>query len=103
MFAVIKTGGKQYKVKAKDSLRVEKIEGKVGDSIKFSEVLMVAGDKEMKIGTPWVKGAEVTAKIMAFGKEKKIDVMKFRSKVRYRRKNGHRQPFAELLIESIKA
>jgi large subunit ribosomal protein L21 len=102
MYAVIRTGGKQYRVSEGDTLRVEKLPGSVGDSLKFDEVLMVGGDK-VSIGAPLVKGASVAAQITAQGKDKKIIVFKIRRRKNYRRKNGHRQPFTELKVTGISA
>ena len=100
MYAVIKTGGKQYRVSEGQLLRVEKLAGKKGDKINFGEVLLVGGDSP-KIGQPLVKGASVAAEIVAEGKGPKIVVFKFRRRKNYRRKNGHRQPYTELKITGI--
>jgi large subunit ribosomal protein L21 len=102
MYAVIKTGGKQYRVSQGDKVRVEKLPGNVGDTVTLSEVLMLGGDS-VKIGTPLVSGAKVEAKITAQDRDKKIIVFKFRRRKNYRRKNGHRQPFTALEITGIKA
>ena len=102
MYAVIKTGGKQYKVEAGDKLRVEKLAGSVGDAVTFDQVLMVAGDA-LKLGKPLVGGAKVEAKIVGQGLGKKLIVFKFRRRKNYRRKNGHRQPFTALEITNIVA
>lgn len=102
MYAVIKTGGKQYKVEAGDKLRVEKLAGSVGDAITFDQVLMVSGEA-LKLGKPLVGGAKVEAKIVAQGLGKKIIVFKFKRRKNYRRKNGHRQPFTALEITNIVA
>ena len=104
MYAVIKTGGKQYRVAAGDKLRVEKLAGNVGESITFGEVLMIgANDPEgaVTIGQPLVKGAKVEAKIIAQDRAKKIIVFKFRRRKNYRRKAGHRQPFTALEITQV--
>lgn len=102
MYAVIKTGGKQYRVSEGDRLRVEKIAGDKGDTVDFGEVLMLGGDK-VAIGSPLVSGAKVSAEIIGQGLGKKIVVFKMRRRKRYRRKNGHRQPFTELRIKGISA
>jgi large subunit ribosomal protein L21 len=102
MYAVIKTGGKQYRVSEGDRLRVEKIAGEKGESVDFGEVLMLGGDK-VSIGLPLVSGATVSAEIIGQGLGKKIIVFKMRRRKRYRRKNGHRQPFTELRIKGISA
>ena len=100
MYAVIKTGGKQYRVAQGDKLHVEKLPGNVGDTIALNEVLLVGGDS-IKIGTPLVSGAKVEAKITAQDRDKKIIVFKFRRRKNYRRKTGHRQPFTALEITNI--
>ena len=102
MYAVIKTGGKQYRVSEGDRLRVEKLEGEKGDTIELSEVLMLGGER-VAIGSPVVAGAKVNAEIIGQGLGKKVIVFKMRRRKRYRRKNGHRQPFTELRVTSISA
>ncbi len=101
MYAVLKTGGKQYKVAEGDELKVEKIEAEVGDSITLSEVLMVGGEGEPKVGTPLIDGAAVTAEVLDQMKAPKIIVFKKKRRKKYRRKNGHRQPLTKLKIISI--
>jgi large subunit ribosomal protein L21 len=100
MFAVIQTGGKQYRVAPGDTLRVEKLAGDKGSKITLDQVLMVGGDSP-RIGTPLVSGVKVTAEVVAQDRAKKIIVFKFRRRKNYRRKNGHRQPFTELRITGI--
>jgi len=102
-FAVIKTGGKQYKVSAGDVLTIEKLPGelKEGDKITFDQVLLVDDGKETKVGTPIVAGAKVTATLEAEGKAKKINVIKYLQKSRYFKKRGHRQPFMKIRIDSL--
>ena len=102
MYAVIKTGGKQYKVSAGDLLKIEKLEGAVGDTIELDEVLMVGGE-EVKIGTPLLPNAKVTAVIVEQGKDKKILVFKSKRRKNYRKKYGHRQPLTRLKITNIEA
>jgi large subunit ribosomal protein L21 len=102
MYAVFKTGGKQYKVEKGEKLRVEKLAGNVGDAVTFDQVLMVAGEA-LKLGKPLVSGAKVEAKIVDQGLGKKLIVFKFRRRKNYRRKNGHRQPFTALEITNIVA
>jgi len=102
MYAVIKTGGKQYKVSAGDLLKVEKLAGAVGETIELDEVLMVGGE-EVKIGTPLLPNAKVTATIVEQGKDKKILVFKSKRRKNYRKKYGHRQPLTRLKITDIKA
>ncbi|MGB0679905.1 MAG: 50S ribosomal protein L21 [Polyangiales bacterium] len=102
MYAVIRTGGKQYRVRQGERLRVEKLPGAVGDTISLDEVLMLGGDSPV-VGTPRVEGASVKAKIVAQGKGRKIIVFKMKRRKNYRRKTGHRQPLTELHIEDIQA
>ncbi|MDQ3033668.1 MAG: 50S ribosomal protein L21 [Myxococcota bacterium] len=102
MYAVIKTGGKQYRVAEGDRLRVEKLPGDVGAAITFGEVLMIGGDK-ISIGKPLLSGAKVTATIVAQDRAKKIIVFKFKRRKNYRRKRGHRQPFTEIKITGVSA
>ncbi len=101
-YAVIKTGGKQYRVSEGDRIRVEKLPGDVGAELTFDEILMVGGDK-VAVGAPLVSGASVKAKIVAQDRAKKIIVFKYRRRKNYRRKTGHRQPFTELLITGLSA
>jgi large subunit ribosomal protein L21 len=100
MYAVFKTGGKQYRVATGDKLRVEKLPGNVGDAVAFGDVLLVAGDA-IKLGRPLVSGAKVEAKIVDQGLGRKIVIFKFRRRKNYRRKRGHRQPFTALEITNI--
>jgi large subunit ribosomal protein L21 len=102
-YAVIKTGGKQYRVAPGDKLRVEKLPGAIGDSVTFKEILMVGGPEgaALKVGKPLLAGATVTAKITAQDRAKKIIIFKFRRRKNYRRKTGHRQPFTALEITGI--
>jgi len=102
MYAVIKSGGKQYQVSEGDIVQVEKIEGQTGDTVELGEVLMLRTDSDVKIGTPVVQGAAVSATIIDQVKGKKIIVYKFKRRKDYRRKQGHRQKYTKLRIESIK-
>jgi len=102
MYAVIKTGGKQYKVSEGDLVKVEKIDGVVGDSIELNEVLMVGGE-EVKIGTPLLPGAKVKAQIVEQDKDKKILVFHSKRRKGYRKTYGHRQPITRLKITGIEA
>ena len=102
MYAVIKTGGKQYRVAQGDKLRVEKLPGSVGETVTFGEVLMIGGEEaSMKLGRPLLAGAKVEAKIVTQDRAKKIIVFKFKRRKNFRRKNGHRQPFTALEITGI--
>jgi len=102
MYAVIKTGGKQYRVAEGQNLRIEKVTGEPGDKVVFDQILMLGGD-EPKVGRPIVDGAKVEATILAQDRAKKIIVFKFRRRKNYRRKQGHRQPYTELQINNISA
>ncbi len=99
--AIIKTGGKQYRVAPGDVLRVEKLSGDVGSTIEFDHVLLLGKGDAVKVGTPLVDGAKVTATVKAHGKGKKVIVYKFRRRKNYRRKRGHRQPFTQIEITQI--
>lgn len=103
-FAVIKTGGKQYKVSKDTVVNVEKIKGeyKKGDKLSFDKVLLVDDGKDTTIGTPYIKGAKVEAEIMEIGRTRKVLVVKYKQKSRYLKRNGHRQPFFKVKITSIK-
>ncbi|MGC9142091.1 MAG: 50S ribosomal protein L21 [Caldimicrobium sp.] len=103
MFAVIKTGGKQYVVKPGDRLKVEKIEGNPGDIVEIKVVLLINTGENLKIGTPLVESALVTAEIIEQGKSPKIIVFKKKPKKGYKRKRGHRQLFTTIEIKEIKA
>lgn len=102
MYAVIKSGGKQYRVSQGQKIRVEKIIGNPGEKITIADVLLLGGtEAEPKVGQPTVNGAKVEATIVAQDRAKKVIVFKFRRRKNYRRKQGHRQPYTELLIDSI--
>lgn len=100
MYAVIKTGGKQLIVEEGDTIYVEKLDVEVGTTYTFEEVFFVGGE-ESKIGNPTVEGATVTAKVEKQGKEKKVVVYKYNPKKHYHKKQGHRQPYTKLTVESI--
>jgi len=102
MYAVIKTGGKQYQVTEGDVIQVDLMQGQPGDPVEIDDVLMVKTDSDVKIGTPMVKGAKVSATIMDHVKGKKIVVFKFKRRKDYRRKQGHRQKYTKLRIEAIR-
>lgn len=101
MLAVIKTGGKQYLVSPGKKIKVEKLNKKEGSEITFNEVLLLEKAKKIEIGTPFVKGAKVIAKVLKQGKDKKIIVFKYKAKKRYKVKKGHRQPFTEVEVVKI--
>ena len=102
MYAIIATGGKQYKVAEGDIINVEKLGVEAGESVVFDQVLAVS-DGDLKVGTPTVTGAKVTASVVCEGKAKKVIVYKYKRKSGYHKKNGHRQQFTKVKIESITA
>ncbi len=103
-FAVIKTGGKQYKVSKGDVVKIEKFKGdfKVVDKITFDEVMLVESGSDTTIGTPYIASAKVLGTLSEIGRNKTIDVIKYKQKSRYFKKNGHRQPWFKVTIDSIK-
>ncbi|MCX6042219.1 MAG: 50S ribosomal protein L21 [Caldilinea sp.] len=103
MYAVIRTGGKQYRVAAGETVEVEKLNGEIGESITLDDVLLVAGDEAVQIGTPTVAGATVTAKITGQYRGNKIMIFRYRPKKRIRVRRGHRQYLTRLQIEAIHA
>ena len=103
MYAIIATGGKQYRVSEGDVIFVEKLAGEVDDALVFTDVLTVVQDGDVKIGAPFIEGAKVTAKVLKQDKNKKIIIYKYKSKANYRRKTGHRQPYTKVSIEKIEA
>lgn len=100
-YAIIRTGGKQYRVRPGDTLEVEKIEGGVGDTVTIGEVLLTAIGGKVAVGTPTVPDASIVAEISGQGKGEKLNVFKYKAKTRYRRKRGHRQQLTTLLVKSI--
>lgn len=103
MYAVVKTGGKQHRVREGDLVRVEKLTGDVGAKVTLNEVLMVGGDGSTQIGTPLISGATVEAEIVKQGQGKKVLVFKMKRRKNYHRRYGHRQPFTHLKITKIAA
>lgn len=102
MYAIIKTGGKQYVVEEGKVISIEKLDVEEGAEVTFDEVLLVSGD-DVKIGQPNVAGAKVTGKVLEQGKERKIRIFKYKAKSNYRRRQGHRQPFTKVKVEKIEA
>lgn len=102
MYAIIKTGGKQYVVEEGKVISIEKLDVEEGAEVTFDEVLLVSGD-DVKIGQPNVAGAKVTGKVLEQGKERKIRIFKYKAKSNYRRRQGHRQSFTKVKIEKIEA
>ncbi|MEK9167946.1 MAG: 50S ribosomal protein L21 [Patescibacteria group bacterium] len=102
-FAIIETGGKQYKVSDGDSLKIEKLAGdhKEGDTITFDKVLLIDDGKSTKVGTPYIEGAKVEAVFEGAGRNKKVIVIKYKAKSRYFKKRGHRQPHTKIKISSV--
>jgi large subunit ribosomal protein L21 len=101
MYAVIRTGGKQYRVKQGDTFNVERLPGEMGEKITFGEVLALGEGETLKIGAPLVAGATVTASIVAQGRAAKVLVFKFKRRKNYQRKKGHRQYFTRIRIEAL--
>lgn len=103
-FAVIKTGGKQYRVSVGDSIKIEKLKGehKKGDKVSFDQVLLVDTGAETTIGAPMIAGAKVEGEITVVGRAPKVTVIKYKQKSRYFKKNGHRQPYFKIAITAIK-
>jgi large subunit ribosomal protein L21 len=103
MYAIMTSGGKQYRVQEGDVLRLEKLDGDVGASVSFDQVLMVSDGEEVQLGRPVLEGATVHAHIVEQDKAKKILVFKYKRRKRYRKKQGHRQPFTAVRIDKIEA
>ncbi|RMG53789.1 MAG: 50S ribosomal protein L21 [Gammaproteobacteria bacterium] len=103
MYAVIATGGKQYRVAEGETLRIEKLDADEGSTIEFDKVLMVGEGDDVKIGTPVVEGARVSATVKAHGRGKKIEIIKFRRRKHHRKQMGHRQDYTEVQITGISA
>ncbi len=100
-FAIVETGGKQYRVEPGSKLRVETLKAEPGSTIELTNVLAIASDGEVSLGTPAVENARVVAEVLGHGKGKKIIIFKYKAKTRYRRKNGHRQGYTELKVKDI--
>jgi len=101
MYAVVKTGGKQYRVQEGQTVRIEKIDGEIGKSVQLDNVLMFSDDENVSVGQPTLDNVTVNAHIVAQDKSRKIIVFKYKRRKRYRRKQGHRQPFTAIKIDSI--
>jgi large subunit ribosomal protein L21 len=103
MYAVIKTGGKQYRVNQGDKLKIEKIEGDVGANVVLDQILTVVDGDNVTIGSPIVRGASVTATVVSHGRHDKVRIFKMRRRKHYRKSQGHRQSFTEIQIDKISA
>lgn len=103
MYAIIETGGKQYKVQEGDVLFIEKLDVEAGADVEFDQVLAVSNGSELTVGTPVVEGAKVSATVEKNGKAKKIIIYKYKAKKDYRKKQGHRQPYTKVVINKINA
>lgn len=101
MYAIIQTGGKQYRVQEGDILKIERLEGEAGEKLILDQVLMVKDDNGTRIGTPTVNDAQVTVEVIEQGREKKIVVYKYKRRKNYRRKQGHRQAYTKVIVQKI--
>ena len=101
MYAVFRTGGKQYRASQGDRLRVERLEAEVGDEVEFDEILLVGEGSEVQLGAPLVAGGKIAARVTAQGRGKKIEIVKFKRRKNYKRQQGHRQHYTEVEITSI--
>ena len=101
IYAIIELGGKQYKVAPKQTIEVERLDAAEGDTVKLDKVLFIGGDKDTLVGNPIIKGAKVVATSLGETKGEKVIVFKYKSKVRYRRKRGHRQTYTKILVNEI--
>lgn len=103
MYAVIQTGGKQYRVTEGETLKVEKLPAETGENVEFDKVLMVQSDAGLKVGAPYVSGGKVTATVKSQGRHKKIKILKFRRRKHHMKRMGHRQDYTEVQITGISA
>jgi len=100
-FAIVKAGGKQYRVSTGDTVRVESLPADQGDTVTLNDVLMLSLDGNVEVGNPTINGATVEAEVVGKGRDKKVVILKFKAKTRYRRKNGHRQHYTDLRVTNI--
>jgi large subunit ribosomal protein L21 len=103
MYAVIKTGGKQYRVAAGEKIKVEQLAADVGQQVTIEQVLAVGSGTDLKVGTPWVAGANVVATVLAQGRHPKVRIFKMRRRKHYQKRQGHRQNFTEIEISAVNA
>jgi len=103
MYAIVESGGKQFKVSQGDNIYVEKVNAEIGETVTLDKVFLVNNDGGVRVGSPTLAGAKVVAKVVGHGRAKKIIVFKYKSKKNYHKKQGHRQSFSKLLIETIEA
>lgn len=103
MYAIVESGGKQFKVSEGDTIVVEKVTAEVGDTVILNKVFLLSSHGGVNVGSPFVNNAQVIAKVVSHGRDKKIVVFKYKSKKNYHKKQGHRQPFTKLVIEKIEA
>ncbi|OPL08994.1 MAG: 50S ribosomal protein L21 [delta proteobacterium ML8_F1] len=101
MYAIIETGGKQYRVEEGDTIFIEKVAVDDGEAVEFEKVLMVSGDEGLKMGRPYIENAKVEGTVLKTGKQKKVIIFKYKAKKDYRKKQGHRQPFTQVKIDKI--
>ncbi len=101
MYAIVETGGKQYRAEEGKIIRVEKLPAQKGEKVKFDRVLMLNNGQDMQVGKPYLEGSLVEGKVVAMGRGRKIIVFKYKPKKNYKRKQGHRQPYSDVLIEKI--
>jgi len=101
MYAVVETGGKQYRVAPDELVAVEKLPAEAGEVIELDRVALVEVDGRVQVGTPWVEGAKVTCRVVSHGRGRKVDVFTYKAKKNYKRKLGHRQPYTQLMVEKI--
>ncbi|MFA5479957.1 MAG: 50S ribosomal protein L21 [Candidatus Muiribacteriota bacterium] len=103
MYAIVETGGKQYRVEPKTTFKVEKLEAAENEKVELSNVLLVSDGKDLKVGSPYLETAKVVCSVLSQGKGKKVNIFRYKPKKKYRKMKGHRQPFTELRVEEIKA
>ncbi len=101
MYAIIETGGKQYRVEEGETIFIEKVKAADGEVVAFEKVLMISGDEGLTVGRPYIENAKVEATILKTGKQKKVIIFKYKAKKDYRKKQGHRQPFTQVKIDKI--